>query len=52
MCQYCSYRRDDGWTQLVSYDETYRAATVASRSESESESGPPVPGTALGSTSE
>ncbi|RMB25053.1 hypothetical protein [Haloplanus aerogenes] len=32
MCQYCSYRLHDGWTQLLSYDETYRAATVDSES--------------------
>jgi hypothetical protein len=26
MCQYCSYRHHDGWTQLLSYDETYQSA--------------------------
>lgn len=24
MCQYCSYRHHDGWTDLLAYDETYR----------------------------
>jgi hypothetical protein len=32
MCQYCSYRLHDGWTQLLSYDDTYRTATAASES--------------------
>ena len=26
MCQYCSYRFHDGWTQLLAYDETYQNA--------------------------
>jgi len=30
MCQYCSYRLHDGWTQLLSYDDTYPAATSES----------------------
>jgi len=25
MCRYCSYRHHDGWTQLLSYDETYQS---------------------------
>ncbi|MFD1634031.1 hypothetical protein ACOZ4L_14450 [Haloplanus ruber] len=29
MCQYCSYRLHDGWTQLLSYDETYRTTMQA-----------------------
>lgn len=29
MCRYCSYRRHDGWTQLLSYDETYQSAMSA-----------------------
>ncbi|UPM44912.1 hypothetical protein [Halocatena salina] len=24
MCQYCSYRYHDGWTQLLEYDEVYQ----------------------------
>lgn len=27
MCRYCSYRYHDGWTQLLSYDETYQSVT-------------------------
>lgn len=27
MCQYCSYRYHEGWTDLLVYDETYQAAT-------------------------
>jgi hypothetical protein len=27
MCQYCTYRYHDGWTQLLAYDETYQSAT-------------------------
>ncbi|WP_198560251.1 hypothetical protein [Haloarcula sp. Atlit-7R] len=26
MCQYCSYRFHDGWTQLLSYDDVYQDA--------------------------
>jgi hypothetical protein len=26
MCQYCSYRYHSGWTQLLSYDDTYKTA--------------------------
>jgi hypothetical protein len=36
MCQYCSYRSHDGWTQLLSNDETYQTAMQA---ESESTDG-------------
>jgi hypothetical protein len=28
MCQYCSYRYHDGWTQLLAYDDTYQTATT------------------------
>lgn len=28
MCQYCSYRFHDGWTQLLAYDEVYQTAVV------------------------
>jgi len=24
MCQYCSYRYHDGWTQLLEYDTVYQ----------------------------
>ena len=26
MCKYCNYTMDDGWTQLVDYDDTYQDA--------------------------
>lgn len=26
MCKYCNYTMDDGWTQLVEYDDTYQNA--------------------------
>jgi hypothetical protein len=26
MCKYCNYTMDDGWTQLIDYDDTYQAA--------------------------
>lgn len=29
MCQYCSFRYHDGWTQLLSYDEIYQASMSA-----------------------
>jgi hypothetical protein len=28
MCRNCSHRLHDGWTQLLSYDETHRTAAV------------------------
>jgi hypothetical protein len=33
MCQYCSYRFHDGWTQLLAYDDVYQTA-VSGESES------------------
>jgi hypothetical protein len=29
VCQYCTYRHHDGWTQLLAYDDTYQAAMGA-----------------------
>lgn len=29
MCIYCNYTMDDGWTQLVEYDDTYQNAMRA-----------------------
>jgi hypothetical protein len=26
MCQYCSYRYHDGWTDLLAYDDVYQEA--------------------------
>jgi hypothetical protein len=28
MCQYCSYRYHDGWTQLLAYDEVYQSVVA------------------------
>ncbi|ELY62916.1 hypothetical protein [Natrinema versiforme] len=33
MCQYCSYRYHDGWTQLLQYDTVYQN-TISAESES------------------
>jgi hypothetical protein len=32
MCQYCSYRYHDGWTQLLQYDDVYQD-TISTESE-------------------
>lgn len=29
MCQYCNYGFDDGWSQLIEYDEVYQQAMAA-----------------------
>ncbi|WP_276271711.1 hypothetical protein [Haloarcula litorea] len=29
MCQYCTYRDQEGWSQLLEYDETYQTAVAA-----------------------
>ncbi|ESP87728.1 hypothetical protein [Candidatus Halobonum tyrrellensis] len=26
MCKYCNYTADDGWAQLVEYDDVYQTA--------------------------
>jgi len=28
MCKYCAYSMDDGWTQLVEYDDVYQEAMI------------------------
>lgn len=27
MCQYCSFKFHDGWTQLLDYDDVYQSAS-------------------------
>ncbi len=33
MCQYCSYRYHDGWTQLLEYDEVYQTVIIKEENE-------------------
>ncbi|WP_254280371.1 hypothetical protein [Haloarcula marina] len=33
MCQYCSYRFQEGWSRLLEYDEVYQTA-VSGKSDS------------------